>query len=101
MEHSRVASACRVVSASASTWIGIRDRVMDATTASLAIRLHWARDGCVRDSLYTITINEWLNPVIDPFRNFNYRAPNVSCLLDKMAFARETSARLALRQEIE
>ena len=34
-----VAFACRVVSASASAWIRIRDRIMDATTVSIAIRL--------------------------------------------------------------
>ena len=39
-----MAFACRMVSASAPTWIGIRDRVMDATTVSIALRVDRAHD---------------------------------------------------------
>jgi len=39
-----VGFACRMVSASAAPWIGIRDGPMDATTVSIAVRVHWACD---------------------------------------------------------
>jgi hypothetical protein len=44
LELCPVAFACRMVSASAPARIGIRDRVMDATTVSLAVRVDRPRD---------------------------------------------------------
>src|SRR5262245_46448608 len=60
-EPDRVAFACHMVSASAPAWIGIRDRAMDATTVSIALRVDRARDAS-QMSRYTLHQEESCSP---------------------------------------